>query len=156
MAGAGLDSRAIELVDWEQKKKIGRLAYLVAGFKALREPKPQIIVSDGQQTFSGEMVLIGNGQFYGGKYRLFPLADLRDGLLEVSVFPRVNLEGILRCGWGLLADQLYSAGGVKHFKTASVNLYSSSPVPFHVEGENAGHLPVKLSVRPQTLRVIIP
>ncbi|MCX6895904.1 MAG: diacylglycerol kinase family protein, partial [Verrucomicrobia bacterium] len=38
--GAGLDARAIELVDWRQKKKIGPLAYIVAGLKALREPQP--------------------------------------------------------------------------------------------------------------------
>src|SRR5439155_9941902 len=50
MAGAGLDSRAIELVDWEQKKKIGALAYAVAGLKALRGPLPQIVATNGPVT----------------------------------------------------------------------------------------------------------
>src|SRR2546423_8787993 len=31
MAGAGWDSRAIELVDWQYKKRVGGLAYVVAG-----------------------------------------------------------------------------------------------------------------------------
>ena len=44
LAGAGLDARAIELVDWQHKKKVGPLAYVVAGLKALREKKPQITV----------------------------------------------------------------------------------------------------------------
>ena len=154
MAGAGLDSRAIELVDLEQKKRIGALAYVVAGWKALRSPKPQIVVSAGQESMGGELVLVGNGRFYGGTYRLFPSADLRDGLLEVSVFPKADWGALVRCGWGLLTDKLYTAGGVKHFRTASVHLYSASPVPFHVEGENAGFLPVHFSVRQQKLRVI--
>ena len=34
LAGAGMDARAIELVDWGHKKKIGPLAYLIAGLKA--------------------------------------------------------------------------------------------------------------------------
>ncbi len=42
LAGAGFDARAIELVDWQHKKKVGPLAYVVAGLKALREKKPQI------------------------------------------------------------------------------------------------------------------
>ena len=44
LAGAGMDARTIELVDWEHKKKVGPLAYLIAGLKAMREQKPEIIV----------------------------------------------------------------------------------------------------------------
>jgi YegS/Rv2252/BmrU family lipid kinase len=156
MAGAGWDARAIELVDWEQKKKIGALSYVVAGLKAMRGPQPQVVATNGKETLAGELVLIGNGRLYGGNYRLFPLADLRDGVLEVSVFPRVNWEGLLRSGWGLLTDQLYAAGGAKHLKAETLHLYSASPVPFHVEGENAGHLPARFSLRRQVLRVLVP
>ena len=42
LAGAGLDARAIELVDWPLKKKVGPLAYVIAGVKALRERLPKI------------------------------------------------------------------------------------------------------------------
>lgn len=156
MAGAGLDSRAIDLVDFGWKKKVGGLAYVMAGFKALSGPQPQIVVTDGKETHQGELVLIGNGRFYGGKYPLFPLADLRDGLLEVSVFPKVNLQGFARAGWGLLMNQLYTSGGAKHFKAAELQLYGSVPVPFHVEGENTGQLPAKFRIRPKALRVIVP
>jgi len=70
LAGAGLDARAIELVDFSVKKKIGPLAYVIAGLKALREQKPQIKVSANSQTFSGELILIGNGKFYGGAFQI--------------------------------------------------------------------------------------
>ena len=156
MAGAGWDSRAIQLVDWEQKKKLGGLAYVFASLKALRAGLPQIVITDGTVTATGEWILIGNGRLYGGNYRLFPLADLRDGVLEVSVFPKLNWQGILRGGWGLLTDQLYRSGGVTHFKAESLQLDSSLPVPFHVEGENAGSLPAKFSIRRQALRIIVP
>ena len=156
MAGAGLDSRAIDLVDWEQKKRIGALAYVLAGCKALRGQMPQIIATNGEETATGELVLIGNGRFYGGKYCFFPKADLRDGLLDVSVFPRANWAGLIRCGVGLLTDRLYTAGGAEHFKASSLRLESTSPVPFHVEGENVGFLPAQFSIRSQQLRVVTP
>src|SRR5580698_4384064 len=75
LAGAGLDARAIELVDWSHKKKIGPLAYLIAGLKALRERKPMIKAgeygSSPDKAFQGELVMIGNGKFYGGPFDIF-------------------------------------------------------------------------------------
>jgi len=156
MAGAGWDSRAIELVNWERKKKFGALAYVMAGLKALRGPLPQIITSNGTDTLAGQLVLIGNGRFYGGNYNLFPLADLRDGVLDVSVFPRLNWEGVVRACWGVLTNQLYQAGAVRHFKAETLEVHCPSSVPFHVEGENVGFLPAKFTVRRKTLRIIVP
>src|SRR5262249_20079644 len=90
MAGAGLDATAIEMVHLPLKKRIGPLAYVVAGLKALLGKQSKITAAGGGHSVTGEMVLIGNGKFYGGRYHIFPGADLRDGLLEVSAFPRVN------------------------------------------------------------------
>jgi diacylglycerol kinase (ATP) len=156
IAGAGWDSKAVELVNWEYKKRIGGLSYIVSGLKALTMPLPQITVSDGTRTLSGELVIIGNGQLYGGNWRLFPLADLRDGVLEVSIIPKLDAERILRSLWGLFTNRLYNTGGVQHFKAEKFTLSSASPVLFHVEGENIGQLPATFSVRREALKVIVP
>ncbi len=71
LAGAGLDARAIELVHWQLKKKIGPLAYVVAGLKALMGAQSKITAAGGGHSATGELVLIGNGRLYGG-----PLPDL--------------------------------------------------------------------------------
>ena len=70
--------------------------------------------------------------------------------------PRADWAGLARCGWGLLTDRLYTTGGIKHFRAASLDLYSATPVPFHVEGENADLLPVRFSISGQKLRVVVP
>jgi YegS/Rv2252/BmrU family lipid kinase len=156
MAGAGWDTRAIELVDWGDKKRFGTLAYVVAGLKALRGPLPLIRATNGKETLAGQLVLIGNGRYYGGRWVLFPRADLRDGLLDVTVFPRMNWAWALRGGLGVLARRAYTVGGLKHFQAASIRLTSDSPALFEVEGENIGRLPVQISVRSRALRVIVP
>ncbi|MDB6025638.1 MAG: YegS/Rv2252/BmrU family lipid kinase [Verrucomicrobiales bacterium] len=156
MAGAGLDSRAIELVDWDLKKKVGGLAYVVAGMKAICQPMPDISVTNGQETFTGKLVLIGNGRYYGGRLNFFPKADLQDGLLEVSIFPRADLEALARCGIGLLTDTLHQFGGAKYLRGTSISLQSAQPVALHLEGENVGHLPAKIYMSDQKLRVIVP
>ena len=156
LAGAGLDSRAIELVNWEQKKSFGPLAYVVAGFKALAEPKSQIIASAAHAGAQGELVLIGNGRYYGGSFELFPKADMRDGLLDVTVFPKVNWETLFRSGWGWLTDKIHSAAGCHTFQAESFTLTSQGEVAVELDGDNVGHLPAKFSVRPKALRVLVP
>jgi diacylglycerol kinase (ATP) len=154
LAGAGLDARAIELLDWRLKKRIGPLAYIVAGLKALQEKKPKISVSVGGQNFSGELILIGNGKFYGGPFGIFPLADLRDGFLDVCIFPRVDFLTLLRCAPSFLARQKLPEKIVKRFRAEKFELTCDSPAAFELDGEWAGNLPVTFSVGREKLRVV--
>lgn len=158
LAGAGIDSRAIDLVNWEWKKKVGPLAYVAAGFQALGEHQPALIASgagpgEGAQ---GELVLIGNGRFYGGRFIVFPQARLDDGLLDVTVFPKVNWASLARAGWGLLANNLCAAAGAITFQTASVTVTCPQPRGFELDGENIGPLPATFTVARRALRVLAP
>lgn len=156
LAGAGWDAFAVENVNWNWKKRIGGLAYVAAALKFMVQPLPQIDVSDGVMTLRGEMVLFGNGQLYGGNFRVFPRADLRDGLLEVTVLPRVKPIPVLRGAYGVVFNSLYSTGGAKHLRGSSFSMKSADRVPLHVEGENVGYLPARCWVEPNALRVIVP
>jgi YegS/Rv2252/BmrU family lipid kinase len=156
LAGAGMDARAIELVDWSHKKKIGPLAYLIAGLKALREQKPGITVRADGREVTGELVLIGNGRFYGGPFGIFPLADLRDGLLDVCVFPRINWLTMFRCAPGLLARRRLPERIVQRVRAAAFELDGEPAAAFELDGEWVGHLPAAFSVEREKLRVIVP
>lgn len=156
LAGAGFDARAIELVTWPLKKKYGPLAYVIAGMKALRERLPKIAARVDGQNVTGELILIGNGRYYGGPLKIFPQADLRDGLLEVCVFPRANWLTLLRCAPGLLTRQKLSTNAAQCFRVATFELSSDIPASFELDGEWVGHLPAAFSVARQQLRVIVP
>jgi len=156
MGGAGLDARAIELVDFSVKKKIGPLAYVVAGLKALREKKPQIKVSSNGQTASGELVLVGNGKLYGGTFQIFHEADLHDGLLEICVFPKTNWSTLMRCGPNLLAFGKLPANQVIRIRAEKFELSCESQAAFELDGEWIGHLPATFSVEREKLRVVVP
>jgi diacylglycerol kinase (ATP) len=156
LAGAGLDARAIELVNWPLKKKIGPLAYVVAGLQALAHSPAHITVSDGTRTMVGGLVLIGNGRLYGGAFAVFPQADPRDGVLEVCVFPRVNWLTLIRCAPRLLLRGFLPTKAVERFRAATFTLTSPAPTPLEVDGELIGQLPAKFFVEPRGLRVIIP
>jgi YegS/Rv2252/BmrU family lipid kinase len=156
LAGAGLDSRAVELVDWQLKKRIGYLAYIVAALQALREKLPAIEVSNGRETASGQLVLIGNGRFYGGRFSVFPLADLCDGVLEAVIFPRVDLAAIARSGWGMLTDDFHTGRHTIQMKGTQLDLKCAASIPFQLDGENVAPLPATFGVAHRALRVIVP
>jgi diacylglycerol kinase (ATP) len=156
LAGAGLDARAIELVDWSQKKKIGPLAYVIAGLKALREKKPGIAFRANGENYSGELMLVGNGRFYGGSFAIFPAADLRDGVLDVCVFQHVNFPTLLRCAPAILFRQKLPERMVRRFRVSRFELLSEITTAFELDGEWAGHLPATFSVEREKLRVMIP
>ena len=156
LAGAGLDARAVEMVSWQLKKKTGPLAYVVAGFQALAERQPKITVHADGREISGELVLVGNGKFYGGTVAVFPAADLGNGVLEVCVFPRVNLWRLLRCVPGLLVAKKLPENLVRRVGAARLELTSETPVAFELDGEWIGRLPAVFSVEPKNLRVVVP
>jgi diacylglycerol kinase (ATP) len=155
-AGAGLDSRAIALVDWELKKRVGYLAYVVAGFKALGEKLPDIVVSDGKKTARGKLALIGNGRYYGGKFNIFPLAEFSDGMLEVTVFPTLTPQALARIGLGMISNDFHTWSNTVHLQGSSIEVVCEAEVPFHVDGENVAPLPATFSVESRALRVLAP
>jgi diacylglycerol kinase family enzyme len=156
LAGAGLDARAIELVQWELKKRIGPLAYVLAGLHAVLGSPSQITATAGDQTLSGQLVLIGNGHLYGGHFTIFPNANLRDGLLEVCVFPRVDWATLARSSPLLLLRGRLPTSATIGLQAQSLSLTSAAPVPVEVDGELIGQLPATFSIERSRLRVIVP
>jgi len=156
LAGAGLDARAVELVAWELKKRVGPLAYVMAGLQALMDSPAQITATGGSHKSSGGLVLIGNGRLYGGTFRIFPAADLRDGMLDVCVFPKVNWFTLARCGPQLLLRGTLPSSAVEVFQASRIELTAKTRTPAEVDGELLGDLPATFSLAKSKLRVIAP
>ena len=156
LGGAGLDARAIELVSWKLKKNAGPIAYVVAGLQALAEPQPRITIRADGQKIEGELVLLGNGKFYGGPFDIFPGANLGDGRLAACAFPRVNVPTLLRQAPGFIARRKLAEHRVRRLHAARLEMTSEPPAAFELDGEWIGKLPATFSVEPQKLRVVAP
>jgi diacylglycerol kinase (ATP) len=156
LAGAGLDARAIEGVQWELKKRVGPMAYVLAGMQALRASPSAVTATWEGRSATGALVLIGNGRLYGGQFRIFPNAELNDGLLEICVFPVVNWLTLARCGPQLLCRGTLPSAVVSTFRATSLTLTSPCSTPFEVDGELIGNLPATFSILKARLRVVVP
>lgn len=156
LAGAGLDSRAIGIVDWTWKTKVGPLAYVAAGFKAMRGHQPLVSVAlpDGRRA-SGELVLIGNGLLYGGWVTMFPGASLRDGRLNIRILPRVSAVTLAKFALSWLFRGGFTVPGESHLCAERFVVTSEPLIPFELDGDNTGSLPASFSVQREALRVVV-
>ena len=159
MAGAGLDSLSLSRVSWALKKKVGPLAYVWAGMQTLFGPLPFIEAEvDGRRT-QGQIAMIGNGRFYGGRWVVFPHAHSNDGLLDLAVVQRISPIRFPFQFAALARGRFGSARDVVHWQGRSVTLRPARPndqVPFHVEGDNVGQLSATFALDPRRIRVIVP
>jgi diacylglycerol kinase (ATP) len=156
MAGAGWDARAVELVNWTLKKRIGRFAYIWAGFGALKPPKAKVIVRAREHTEQGDFVLVGNGKFYAGKYAFLFKAELGDEALDVTVFPKFQWASMAGCVTNFLLGRYFRPGCQPYFQAEKLSITSEAVTPLQLDGELVGHLPAEISLSPRTLRVIVP
>jgi YegS/Rv2252/BmrU family lipid kinase len=88
MAGTGFDAIMIREADTVGKKRLGRVAYLRGGLKAMKARAVRMTVRvDGARWFHGQAssLLIGNVGTVTGGFAVFPEASTDDGALEVGV-----------------------------------------------------------------------
>lgn len=92
MAGMGFDAAIMEGVNEGFKKKVGWLAYVWSGLKALMFPaiKVEVSIDGGEPTFHrARTVVVGNVGTLQGGMPLIPDASLDDGQLDVVLlYPR--------------------------------------------------------------------
>jgi len=156
VAGAGLDARAVQLVDWNLKRHTGKLAYVSAACRAfLRHPDLARCQINGVE-FSGRAILVGNGHLYAGDLAVFPDGDLASGHLHVRGVKAITADILIRCLGAYLTGR-WSLD--RHLAGASVlelKIASDTPVPLQLDGEFVGWLPATLRIQPAALQVRAP
>ena len=105
---------------------------------------------------TGQLVLVGNGRFYGGRYPFFPAAQLDDGALDVTVMPRLSWLVAARIVLALQRNCLGESRDVACFQTDSVTPPTADGTPWTVEGGTLGPLPAPISLRPRRLAGVGP
>lgn len=157
LGGAGLDAEVVRRTTRESKKALGPLSYLVtlaqvAGVK----PPPITIECDKGESRVGSFVLFGNGRFYGGPFTMFRKGSPSDGLLDVLVFKNQSPWDLFRYMQAILLGQHAELKDVEYFQSSTLNLHSQEPVPYELDGEMAGYLPLRVTLDRGALSVLAP
>ncbi len=161
LAGVGFDAQAVAGVDWEAKKSLGPLSYIISAAKVAAQRPPELTIecADGGGTRKGSFVLVGNGRYYGGRVTVFKGARNDDGLLDVLVFKNQGHLDIIRYIQGVFMGTHLTMSGVEHFRTRGMTVRATEggqDVPFEADGELVGYAPVTFQITSQRLKVLAP
>jgi diacylglycerol kinase (ATP) len=160
MAGAGFDAIMMKEADRGLKDRLGQLAYVWTGAKALRAGPIQMSIKvDGCQWFKGRAscLLLGNMGTLTGGLVAFPDARPDDGLLEIGVVTAQNpvqWAGVLK---GLVTGKAERSKKVTTGRGHRVSIKLVKKLPYELDG-GARPAAKRLRVRvdPRAVRVCVP
>jgi diacylglycerol kinase (ATP) len=157
LAGIGLDAEVVAKTDWESKKRLGPLSYVLTTTRIMNRRPPELRVHcEKNGSFEGAFVLVGNGRFYGGPWEVFPEADMEDVLLDVCVFEQMSVVALVRYIRGALFGGSHTKfTDVRYFQSRHLVVESVDTVPVEVDGELMGNLPCEFRVLRKKLRVVV-
>lgn len=118
-----------------------------------------VVLSGPNFTFETETCLLAvlNGQTYGAIFNIAPGADLSDGLFDVYSIDKVNKAKAVEILLRVIKGRHVGLPQVRHLKTASLNVFSSVPLPCEVDGEvMPAEKEYRVSVLPRALKVLAP
>lgn len=158
--GAGLDAAVIRQVeqDRDNKRRFGKLFFLAIGFReALQYRGRRVQVKVDGITYRRRVLLAltSNAQLYGAMVRLPPMAQIDDGLLDVTLLHGDNVFNTLwhfvRLGAGFFERE----ADIEHHRGRAIEIRGDI-VPVHVDAEPVGTTPVQIRIKPRALRVLVP
>jgi len=160
MAGVGMDAAVVASMHPSMKKALKEAAFAVQGLGTyLTHEDPLFRVTTDERTVEGYFAVFGNSSNYGGAFGITPLADMRDGLLDVCVLKDKSLVSTVWYWVTALINAHITHPKVEYFRTERAFIEAveeGKEVLVQTDGEVAGRLPMECRVMPRALRVVVP
>lgn len=103
------------------------------------------------------VMAFANAAQYGNNAYIAPMADIRDGLLDVCLVRQLDMFKALQLSYAMLANKPAGADSAEYFKTEGVEVTTDHELMHHADGEflgKASHFVVRML--PQSLHVVAP
>ena len=155
--GAGFDSLVNERANsWPWPRGQMRYNLAIARELPLFRAIPYAVTVDGvRHQTSAMLVVVGNGQSYGGGMRVVPDAELDDGLADVLILHQISTLEFLKVFPTVFKGAHVGHPAVEVIRGRRVTLEADGIVAY-ADGERFAPLPLTLEVVPRALSVIAP
>ncbi len=168
MAGLGLDGAVIARVSKPLKRRIGKLAIVVAALRALPSyhSVPVQVEFDGIR-WQGRIsqVVVGNTRMYGGFTRITPDAFIDDGLLDICLVTADSPGSAIQQLASLVLHQRPNPTSAETYRVGALTITSPIALPLQIDGgaerlkkekPRAAGMTYAFSVLPRALTVLTP
>jgi YegS/Rv2252/BmrU family lipid kinase len=141
MAGMGLDAAIMQGVNEQLKAKVGWVAYLLSGAKAMMSPvvRMEISVDDGEFTsHRARTVVVGNVGTLQAGMPLLPDAAIDDGLLDVVLLYPKRVVSWLPLAFRVLTRRPRTDETIARMRGRTIAVRAASPTPRQLDGDPVG------------------
>jgi diacylglycerol kinase (ATP) len=159
VATIGFSSLIVKNLPAGLKGKFGKLVYLPAVVRSLRELRPfRLKISTEYDGYDGMALqfVAASGRTHAGPFRVTRMASNNDGLLSLYVLDDTDRTGLVKFGLGLLTGTHTYLDEVWSCESATTKVSTDPTKRIIVDGEPSGTTPLALSIRPKALRVMVP
>ncbi|GAA5116691.1 diacylglycerol/lipid kinase family protein [Pseudonocardia adelaidensis] len=160
MAGTGFDAAIMESTPEALKVKVGPLAYVISGLRAMRGRRMRVTLSldDGPPLRRRtRTVLVGNSGTLLGGLVLMPRATIDDGVLDVVSLAPGTVAGWVAVALRVITKRPRGHERVEHWQARSIVVRTEAPQPCQVDGDPVGNVQeLSIRVEPHTLVLRVP
>ena len=168
----GLEARMVEGADRNLKDRLGTLAYAFSALKAIATPELLHFEFDiDGQTLHEEGIacVIANSANLGvAGWQLAPDVSVSDGMLDIFVINDTSMPTVMSLITGILGQEtkdveaekigthIDPSRSVHHWQTKEIAVRSTPNCSVQCDGEMIGDTPMKVSILPSALQVVVP
>jgi len=160
MAGMGFDAAIMQNTPEALKGRVGPLAYVISGMRALRGRRAhvQLRFDDGPRLDRRtRTVVVGNSGTLLGGLVLMPEAHIDDGQLDIVNLAPKGIPGWIAVAGRVITRTRRGHARVEHWQARSIDIEAESPQPSQLDGDPIGDVSrLRIRVEPSTLVMRVP
>jgi len=141
MAGMGFDAAIMEGVNEDIKARVGWVAYVLSGMKALMFPAVKVEISVDDADFTkhrARTIVVGNVGSLTAGMPLLPDAEIDDGLLDVVLLYPQRFWSWLPLAFRVLAKRPQTDDLVNRMTGRTVVIRADRDTPRQLDGDTIG------------------
>jgi diacylglycerol kinase family enzyme len=158
MASCGFDAEVVRGMHLTRRGHIHRLSYVRPTVRALVKYRfPDITVRiDGGAEIVCHWAMVFNLPRYAAGLNIEPAAEGDDGRLDVIAFRQGSILSGLRYLAGVWFCRHLRFRDVERQRGSVIEITSPGRVPFQLDGDYAGRLPLRIETKPRSVRLLLP
>ena len=157
MAGTGFDAAIMESTPEALKVRVGPLAYVISGLRAMRGRRVRVTLTldDGPPLRRRtRTVVVGNSGTLLGGLVLMPRATIDDGVLDVVSIAPSTVAGWVAVALRVITKRRRGHERVEHWQARSIVIRTEAPQPCQIDGDPVGDAQ-ELSIRVEPSAVVV-
>ena len=159
VATVGLTTSIASALQESLKRRYGRIVYVYAIIRAYRHIRPfeaTLQTENGSICFPTLQVVIGNGRYHAGPFKVAPDAGITTGRFSVYALESTHKSSLLKLALHLTSGNHITLPEVHSESTVGGKLICSPVRHVTLDGEIGPKTPLKFEIKPNAMRVIVP